>query len=145
MASRVLQHSGDCHCGAVRFEFETDARAHLHRCNCSICERVGFLHLIIPRSVFKLLTPWDALGCYRFNTGVAQHYFCKTCGVKPFYVPRSNPDGISVNFRCVDASTFEHVQIEDFDGQNWEQHADKLAHLSQEVGNHGAPGNTETP
>ena len=76
---------------------------------------------------------------------MAQHYFCKTCGVKPFYVPRSNPDGISVNFRCVDASTFEHVEIEDFDGQNWEQHADKLAHLSQELDNHGTPWNTETP
>ncbi len=62
-----------------------------------------------------------------------------------FYVPRSNPDGISVNFRCVDASTFEHFQIEDFDGQNWEQHADKLVHLSQDVDNHGTPGNTETP
>lgn len=127
-----MQHRGDCHCGRVRFEFDSSADRVLHRCNCSICERIGFLHLIIPRSAFILLTPWDEMTLYTFNTGVAKHYFCSTCGVKPFYIPRSNPDGYSINFRCVDQSTFDEVKIEDLDGQNWEQHAGALSQLSRD-------------
>ena len=134
-----MLHRGDCHCGNVRFEFESSPDVHVHRCNCSICDRVGYLHLIIPRSTFTLITGWDELTTYRFNSGVAEHYFCKTCGVKPFYLPRSNPDGYSVNFRCVDRSAFGEVIIEDFDGQNWEDNASKLAHLSSVLG----PGGSE--
>jgi len=126
----MSMHSGDCHCGAVRFEFEADPEVALHQCNCSICERVGYLHLIIPARDFTLLTGWDQLTLYTFNSGVAKHYFCRTCGVKPFYVPRSNPDGISMNFRCVDQSTFDNITIEAFDGRNWEANAASLAHLS---------------
>lgn len=125
-------HTGDCHCGKVHFEFLAEDAVVVQDCNCSMCQRVGYLHLIIPRSSFKLLTSWDELTEYTFNTGVAKHYFCRTCGVKPFYVPRSNPDGISVNFRCVDISTFESYEIEPFDGQNWEANAKSLAHLSRE-------------
>ena len=51
-------------------------------------------------------------------------------GVKSFYVPRSNPDGWSVNLRCLDPGTLESVVLEDFDGRNWEQHGAALAHLS---------------
>tara|TARA_B110000093_G_C12824625_1_gene348427 strand:+ start:90 stop:512 length:423 start_codon:yes stop_codon:yes gene_type:complete len=127
-----MLHRGDCHCGNVRFEFDSEPDVHVHRCNCSICDRVGFLHLIIPRSAFKLITSWDELTTYTFNTGVAEHYSCKTCGVKPFYLPRSNPDGYSVNFRCVDSATFAEVVVTDFDGQNWEENAGALAHLSQD-------------
>ena len=129
---RQKLHRGDCHCGQTKFEFEADSKVVLHRCNCSICQRVGFLHLIIPRAAFNLQTGWENLTLYTFNTGVAKHYFCEICGVKPFYIPRSNPDGISINFRCVDDSTFDDVKIEDFDGQNWEKNAADLAHLSQE-------------
>ncbi len=128
--ARTSVHSGDCHCGRVRFEFEAEPDVEVHECNCSICNRVGFQHLIIPARAFNLLTNWDELALYTFNTGVAKHYFCKTCGVKPFYVPRSNPDGISVNFRCVDQSSFGEVTYEPFDGQNWEQNAGALSHLS---------------
>jgi len=97
-----------------------------------MCRRIDFLHLIIPRSAFNLLTDWSDLSLYTFNTHVAQHYFCPTCGVRAFYVPRSNPDGISVNFRCVDETNFGEVRIEDFDGQNWEANASDLEHLSRE-------------
>lgn len=96
-----------------------------------MCAKLGFLHLIVPASRFRLLSGEDKLTTYTFNTGVAQHTFCKVCGVKPFYVPRSNPNGFSVNLRCLEQSTFSDIQIEDFDGQNWEQHADALAHLSE--------------
>lgn len=127
----LVTHTGDCHCGAVQFKFEAEADTTVHQCNCSICERLGFLHLIIPSSRFEMLSSWDALALYTFNTGVAKHYFCRTCGIKSFYIPRSNSDGISVNFRCVDKTTFGEVAIEPFDGQNWEANAGGLSHLSK--------------
>lgn len=91
---------------------------------------VGYQHLIVPRSSFHLLSDESALTTYTFNTGVARHYFCKTCGVKSFYIPRSNPDGISVNVRCLDPYP-EKLTLTPFDGQNWEQNAGDLKHLSQ--------------
>ena len=124
-------YEGGCHCGAVRFQVEADETPTCQDCNCSICRASGFIHLIVPRSRFKLLAGRDALTCYTFNTGVAQHYFCRTCGVKSFYVPRSNPDGIDVNVRCLEPQP-KALTIEPFDGQNWEQHADSLKHLSEE-------------
>lgn len=90
----------------------------------------GYWHLIVPAARFRLLSDRDELIEYTFNTGVARHLFCRTCGIKSFYVPRSNPDGIDVNARCLDPGTVEAVTIEPFDGQNWEQHAAALAHLS---------------
>lgn len=87
--------------------------------------------MIVPKSKFRLLAGEDKLTTYTFNTGVAQHRFCRICGIKPFYIPRSNPDGVDVNVRCLDEEPPELI-IEDFDGRNWEQHADSLAHLSQE-------------
>ena len=86
-----------------------------------MCRLSGYLHLIVPRARLRLLTGWDAITTYTFNTGVAQHYFCRTCGIKSFYVPRSNPDCYSVNARCVENLPFSAMQIVPFDGQNWEQ------------------------
>jgi hypothetical protein len=80
----------------------------------------GFIHLIVTKGEFLLTSGADDLSTYRFNTGVAQHNFCKTCGVKSFYAPRSHPAGISVNVNCLDRATIENVTISDFDGQNWE-------------------------
>lgn len=126
-----ITHAGGCHCGAVRFEARAPARVTAQRCNCSMCSRTGFEHLIVPAADFRLLAGADQLSTYTFNTGVAKHLFCKRCGVKSFYVPRSNPDGYSVNLRCLDAGTIEHVHYEDFDGRNWEQAGHRLAHLSR--------------
>ena len=100
-------------------------------CNCSICSKSGFLHLIVPKSRFKLLQGAESLSLYQFNTGVAQHLFCKICGIKSFYVPRSNPDGYSINARCLDPGTIEKVNVTPFDGQNWEAHGAALAHLTK--------------
>ena len=124
-------YTGGCHCGTVKFEVEAGEITEVHECNCSICRKSGFLHLIVPKSAFKLIRGKDDLIEYTFNSGTAKHLFCRTCGVKSFYIPRSNPDGISVNVRCLDPQpdTFEIVP---FDGRNWEQHADKLRHLSRE-------------
>lgn len=129
---KVIHHGG-CHCGAVRFEVRAPARPTVQRCNCSMCSKTAFLHLIVPAADFRLLSGEDALTTYTFNTGVAKHRFCRVCGVKSFYVPRSNPDGFSVNLRCLDEGTVTGVVFEDFDGRNWEQHGAALARLSAEA------------
>lgn len=123
---------GGCHCGAVAWEAETDDDAVVDDCNCSICRMTGFLHLIVPASRFRLLSGEDQLTEYVFNTGAAKHLFCKVCGVKSFYVPRSNPDGYSLNLRCMDRAQFHSVEIRAFDGRNWEANAGKLAGLSRD-------------
>ena len=124
-------HRGGCHCGAVRFEVEAPAEFEAHECNCSICALTGFLHLIVPAARFRLLQGQDALVEYRFNTGTARHLFCGRCGVKSFYVPRSNPDGYSINVRCLEPATLGEIRVLPFDGQNWENAAGALRHLSR--------------
>jgi hypothetical protein len=115
VSEALIRHRGGCHCGAVAFEVEAPARVTVSECNCSICRMSGFLHLIVPRARLHLLRGADVLTEYRFNTGSARHLFCRRCGVKSFYVPRSNPDGYSVNLRCLERSTLTEVTIESFD------------------------------
>jgi hypothetical protein len=110
-----VTHRGGCHCGAVAFEVDAPARITVSDCNCSICRMSGYLHLIVPRTRFRLLRGADSLGTYTFNTRTAQHLFCRHCGVKSFYVPRSNPDGYSVNARCLERATIDELLIEPFD------------------------------
>jgi len=126
-----LTYHGSCHCGAVAFEVEAPDPLRVQDCNCSICTKAGFLHLIVPKARFRLLHGAGELATYTFNTGVAQHTFCRTCGVKPFYIPRSNPDGVDVNARCLDPVPPGMV-VEPFDGQNWEPNAASLAHLTED-------------
>lgn len=114
-------HTGGCHCGRVRYEVQAPANIDVADCDCSLCRMCGYLHLIVPKERFRLLRGEDALSTYTFNTGVAQHFFCRTCGVKSFYVPRSHPDGISVNARCLDAGSVESMTVRPFDGRNWEK------------------------
>ena len=125
-------YAGSCHCGAVRFEVEAPEEIDADLCNCSICTKSGFLHLIVPRSRFRLVAGEEAITTYTFNTGVAKHTFCKHCGIKPFYVPRSNPDGVDVNVHCLDTPP-RSVRVTEFDGRNWERHAHALLHKSKEA------------
>lgn len=127
----LATHRGGCHCRRVQFEVDAPADILVQDCNCSLCSLTGFLHLIVPRSRFRLLSGQEFLTEYTFNTGVAKHLFCKVCGIKSFYIPRSNPDGVDVNARCLDPGTVTEMTIEAFDGQNWEANAADLAHLSQ--------------
>jgi hypothetical protein len=118
---KMVTHTGGCHCGKVRFEVIAPARLEVSDCNCSICTKSGYLHLIVPKSRFKLLTDREDLKKYEFNTAIAQHLFCGTCGIKAFYIPRSHPDGYSVNARCLDEGTAVAINITPSDGRNWEQ------------------------
>ena len=114
-------HTGGCHCGRVRFEVIAPAHLEVSECDCSMCSKAGFLHLIVPAGRFKLLSGSDALTSYTFNTHVAKHLFCATCGVKSFYVPRSHPDGISVNARCIDSGSIQSMSVSAFNGRDWEK------------------------
>ena len=119
---------GGCHCGRVRFRVRSDF-ARVSDCNCSICTKKGFLHLIVPLVQFELLSGADNLTTYTFNTGIAKHTFCKTCGIHSFYTPRSDPDKIDVNVRCLDNIDLSTVEIAPFDGQNWETSYEAKQHL----------------
>lgn len=126
----MTTHTGGCHCGQVRFEVDAPAIIAADECNCSICHKSGFLHLIVSAEDFRLLQGEDAIHTYAFNTGVAQHHFCSHCGIKSFYIPRSHPDGVSVNVLCLDPETIESIEITPFEGQNWEQNVSKLSPIS---------------
>jgi hypothetical protein len=106
----------------VRFEVRAPAHLQVNECNCSICTKSGYLHLIVPAERFRLLQGAESLTTYRFNTGTAKHLFCSACGVKSFYVPRSHPDGFSVNARCLDEGTVTGMTVLPTDGRNWEKH-----------------------
>lgn len=129
MAARAT-FSGGCHCGEVRFEVDSSVPLQLDRCNCSVCTKSGYLHLIVPAGDFRVVRGEAMLSTYHFNSGVARHYFCRRCGIKPFYIPRSNPDGVDVNANCLD-DPWPDREITPFDGRNWESHAHKLAHKSR--------------
>ena len=123
-------HSGSCHCGAIQIEVEAPEDIEAYECNCSMCQRTGFLHLIVSKEAFKLIKGQESLATYTFNTGVARHHFCKVCGCKPYHVPRSNPDGFSVNVRCLDGATIGRVKTLPFDGKDWESNGASLSHLA---------------
>ena len=129
--SERYPHSGGCHCGAVRFEVDLPDAFEVEDCNCSVCARSGNVHVIVPSIHFRLLRGADVMTEYTFNTGAAKHLFCSTCGVKSFYIPRSNPDGYAVTWRCLDDWDRLNVTVNRFDGQNWEQNAGALAHKSK--------------
>ena len=126
-----MTHRGGCHCRRVRFEVEAPARIEALDCNCSICRMTGILHLIVPAARFRLLSGAEALTEYTFNTGAAKHRFCRHCGIKAFYIPRSHPDGVDVNVRCLEPGTIESLDVVPFDDNDREAATAALAHLTR--------------
>ena len=131
-APQRVVHRGGCHCRRVRFEVDAPADIEVLDCNCSICRMTGFLHLIVPAARFRLVAGSDALVEYTFNTGAAKHRFCGTCGIKSFYIPRSHPDGVDVNARCLDAGTVASMHVVAFDDNDRDAATAALAHLSKD-------------
>lgn len=123
--NQLTTYTGGCHCGAVRYRVQIE-KLEAVECNCSICSKKGFIHLIVPKSRFVLLQGQDALSTYTFNTGIAKHYFCRHCGIHSFYQPRSHPDGYDVNLRCLDDDSIDLFEITAFDGKHWEAQIDKI-------------------
>ena len=122
----MFRCSGGCHCGQVKFEIEIPGKVTVQQCNCSICQKSGYLHLIVNARQFKLLAGEQSLVEYRFNTGLARHLFCGVCGIKSFYVPRSHPEAFSINLNCVDLPDEIEVTIQAFDGRNWSRNRDQI-------------------
>jgi hypothetical protein len=124
---RTLQ--GSCHCGAIQFEIWVEDFNAIN-CNCSICQKKGFLHLIVPSAHFRLLKGTEVLQTYIFNTGIAKHHFCGICGIAPFYRPRSHPQSYDVNLRCIDSEPLETLlqifDLQPFDGREWEQNIHQI-------------------
>ncbi len=118
----MVTHKGGCHCGRVRFELDAPEVLALVQCNCSICSMQGFLHHVVSRDRFRLISGADVLTEYTFGTGVAKHPFCSVCGIRSFYQPRAFPEGISVNVNCLDPGTVKDMKVtRTFDGLNWEE------------------------
>jgi len=114
-----MRVEGGCHCGAVRFEaYLPEEPVSALDCNCSVCRMTGYLHVNVPHDRFELVSGRDDLASYRFGTGAAEHLFCRHCGVKSFYQPRSHPDCWSINANCLDNPL--ELDVEKFDGSNWE-------------------------
>ena len=118
--------AGGCHCGAVRFRVVVRRQVALD-CNCSVCSMKGFLHLIVPAADFELLEGESSLSTYTFGTHAAEHHFCRHCGIHSFYIPRSHPDGVDVNLRCLNPELLSRFRVESFDGRNWEGHIDEIS------------------
>ena len=131
MHTPLTTYRGGCHCGRVRFEVDAPAQLDVLDCTCSICRMGGFLHLIVPAARFRLTGGEDALVDYRFNTGAARHRFCGHCGIKSFYVPRSHPDGIDVNARCLDGVGLAALRVSVFDDADRDAATAAIAHLSR--------------
>ncbi|WP_446339146.1 GFA family protein [Coleofasciculus sp. G1-WW12-02] len=123
--NQPITYQGGCHCGAVRFSVTVDQHEAID-CNCSICHKKGFIHLIVPPEQFTLLSGADVLTTYTFNTNTAKHTFCRICGIHPFYRPRSHPQSIDVNLRCLDDDVLSRFARVSFDGANWEENIDTL-------------------
>ena len=122
----MTTHRGGCHCGRVRFEVEAPAVLELDQCNCSICTMSGYLHHVVPKERFRLVSGEGDLTTYRYNTGIAAHPFCSVCGIKSFYFPRAYPDGVSVNANCLDRATVKAMEVtRKFDGANWEDRLER--------------------
>jgi hypothetical protein len=128
----MVKHTGGCHCGRVRFELRAPEELRVSECNCSICSKSGYLGLAVSRSRFKLLEGEDCLTSYTFNTGVAKHLFCRYCGIKSFYVPRSHPHGYNVNVRCLDPGTVRSMTVRPFNGREWEKHCSEFLPLDED-------------
>ena len=121
----MKEYTGGCHCGAIRFAFHSEESAQMWKCNCSICEMIDYDHLFIKHDLFKLTSGKELIEKYVFETESAKHYFCKLCGIKSFYQPRSHPDMYSIHLKCVNDPP-EIKEIIYFDGKNFEDSIKKI-------------------
>ena len=126
MINKTVTHKGGCPCKRVRYELIGPQNINVLECSCSICLPILYLHYIVPKAKFKLIKGKKFLTTYQFNKNIAKHYFCSVCGIKSFYIPRSHPNSISVNARCIDEDTIKKIKTTKFDGKNWEKSIDAL-------------------
>ena len=116
----IRKYKGQCHCKKITFDFYSEETVTLLECNCSICLPYRYLHLIIENKKFNFNSNLDQLMSYKFRTKVADHLFCKYCGVKSFYKPASHPNSVSINYHSI-IKPPKIKEILFFDGKNWDQ------------------------
>lgn len=122
----MATHKGGCHCGAVSFKFEAPREMSVTECDCSVCHMSGYQHVFVPQEDVTFLSGEENLGVYTFGTHTAKHMFCKTCGIKPLYIPRSHPECYSLNLRCIAPGTLTVNETLVFSGQNWDENISAL-------------------
>ena len=126
MNKNMVTHLGSCHCKQIQFEVLGEDNITVLNCSCSICSIINYKHYVVSKSQFKLIKGKKHLTTYKFNTKVAKHLFCKKCGIKSFYIPRSHPNSISVNLNCINYNTINKVKVIKFDGKHWEKNIRKI-------------------
>jgi len=126
MNKNMVTHLGSCHCKQIQFEVKGEDNIKVLDCSCSICSIINYKHYVVSKSQFKLIKGKNHLTTYKFNTKLAKHLFCKKCGIKSFYIPRSHPNSISVNLNCINSNTINKVKVIKFDGKNWEKNISKI-------------------
>jgi hypothetical protein len=107
-----------CHCQAVKLEVTLKGGlADPRRCNCSICRMRGAVALTADVGDLRVVEGAEHLTEYRFNTGVARHWFCARCGIYTHHQRRSNPDEFGVNAACLEGvSPFDFREVPVTDG-----------------------------
>ena len=118
MRGDVDEAEGACHCGAVRFRVRLlDGLRSPRRCDCSLCRMRGAVAVSARVGDVVVTQGRDALTEYRFDTGVARHYFCSRCGIYTFHRRRSNPAECGVNVACLaGVSPFDFAEVPVNDG-----------------------------
>ena len=97
-----MLHKGSCHCKAIEFEIESDLDK-IMQCNCSICIRKNAKMAMVSKDSIQIIKGKENLTSYKFNTMIAEHFFCKNCGIYTHHNRRSDPNGVAINIGCIDA------------------------------------------
>ncbi len=113
-------YHGSCHCGAIKFSFQSEPIERGIRCNCSICRRKGALmsEFTLAPDEFHYEAEEGALGLYQFDSKVAEHYFCKKCGIYTFHATFRKPGHYRVNLGCIDSVDTEALEYTVFNGKS---------------------------
>ena len=113
----MQKHKGSCHCAAVKFEITRDL-AELTTCDCSLCVKKNAVMVKVHESQFQLLSDPSKLSEYRWNTGIARHYFCAQCGIYTFHRKQAAPDHYGVNIYCLDGIDPKTIPLRATEGAN---------------------------
>ena len=113
-------YNGSCHCGSISFSFTQEKIVSGLRCNCSLCRRKGAVmsDFTLAPGEIEINTEKDGLGLYQFDSKIAKHYFCKTCGIYPFHETMRKPGHYRVNLGCIDDIDTNTLTVNIFDGKS---------------------------
>ena len=113
----MITYKGSCHCGAVKFSFQSEPLTKACRCNCSICRRKNAVMSdgYFPPEVFTVEGK-EALAVYHWGDHDVNHWFCKTCGIFPFSDVVQKPGHYRVNLGCDEGLDIYALEVRQIDG-----------------------------